>query len=58
MTDEPDEPIITEPLEPKSVNGEVHAVDPPVAKLRMTPDAAEITSIRLLDAADRARRRE
>lgn len=53
----PDEPIITTPLEPEAVDGEVHAVDPPPAKLKMTPDAAEITGIRLLDAADKARDR-
>lgn len=57
MTEKPDDPIITEPLDPKSVHGEVHAVDPPPAKLKMTPDAAEISGIRLLDAAERSRKR-
>lgn len=58
MSDDPDDPIITAPMEPKSVDGEVHAVDPPPAKLKMTPDAAEISGIRLLQASDRARKRE
>lgn len=57
MTNMPDEPIIAEPLEPQAVHGEVHAVDPPPVKLKMTPDAAEITGLRLLDAADKARNR-
>lgn len=57
MTDQTDEPIIAQPMEPEAINGEVHAEDPPAVKLKMTPDAAEISGIRLLDAAEKARRR-
>ena len=47
----------TVPLEPKAVDGAVEIVDPPEAALGLTPDAAEITGLRLLDAADKARKR-
>ena len=50
-----DTPLITEPMTPQAVDGRVEAVDPPQAKLKMTADAAEISAIRLLDAADAAR---
>ncbi|WP_421729235.1 hypothetical protein [Brevundimonas sp.] len=50
-----DTPLITDPLKPEAVDGRVEAVDPPEAKLKMTADAAEISAIRLLDAADAAR---
>ena len=33
----------------------VEAIDPPESKLKMTADAAEISALRLLDAAARAR---
>ena len=55
MTKTDDTPTILEPLEPEAVDGYVEAVDPPEAKLKMTPDAAEISGIRLLDAATKAR---
>ena len=55
MTDTPEPPIIVDPMEPEVVDGYVEAVDPPEAKLKMTPHAAEVTAIRLLDAADKAR---
>lgn len=48
-------PLITDPLTPEVVDGRVEAMDPPEAKLRMTADAAEISGLRLLDAADAAR---
>ena len=50
-----DTPLITDPLKPEAVDGRVEAVDPPESKLKMTADAAEISGIRLLDAADAAR---
>ena len=57
MTDKPeDHPILTTPLKPEAVDGRVEAVDPPDEALKMTADAAEISGIRLLDAADKARR--
>jgi len=51
------DPIITQPMKPEAVDGLVEAIDPPNERLKMTADAAEITGIRLLDAADKARRR-
>lgn len=57
MTKRDDTPLITEPLQPEAKDGVVEAVDPPEAALKMTPDAAEISGIRLLDAADKARSR-
>ena len=48
-------PLITDPLTPEVVDGRFEAMDPPEAKLRMTADAAEISGLRLLDAADAAR---
>lgn len=57
MTKSDDSPLLTEPLKPEGHDGVVEAVDPPEAALKMTPDAAEISGIRLLDAADKARSR-
>lgn len=55
MTQSPETSPIIEPLTPEAVDGYVEAVDPPETKLKMTPDAAEISGIRLLDAAAKAR---
>jgi hypothetical protein len=49
-------PTITDPLKPEAVDGLVEAIDPPESKLKMTADAAEISGLRLMDAADKARR--
>ena len=46
----------TVPLDPKAVDGAVEMVDPPEASLAFTADAAEISAMRLLDAADKARK--
>lgn len=46
---------IVKPMEPEAVDGYVEAIDPPKSKLKMTADAAEISGLRLLDAADKAR---
>lgn len=46
-----------EPMKPEAVDGYVEAVDPPKLKLTLTADAAEISAIRLLDAAAKARER-
>ena len=46
---------IVDPMTPEAVDGYVEAVDPPETKMKMTPDAAEISAIRLLDAAAKAR---
>jgi hypothetical protein len=44
------------PLNPAPGDGVVVVRDPPHAPMHMTPDEADISGIRLLDAADRARR--
>ena len=48
--------LITEPLTPKPVDGAVEVKDPPEAAMNLTADAAEISGLRMLDAADRARK--
>lgn len=53
-----DDALITEPLTPTPGDGEVVVKDPPEAAMRLTPDAADISAIRMLDAADKARKRE
>ena len=55
MTKADDTPTILEPLKPEVVDGYVEAIDPPEAKLKMTADVAEISGLRLLDAATKAR---
>ena len=52
---EPADP--TKPLSPRAVDGAVVVKDPPEAKLDLTADAAEISGLRLIDAADQARKR-
>jgi len=47
----------TKPMSPRSVDGAVAVKDPPEAEMGLTADAAEISGLRLIDAADRARRR-
>jgi hypothetical protein len=58
MNDRPSKPhdLITDPLTPKPVDGTVVVKDPPEAAMNLTADAAEISGIRMLDAADRARK--
>lgn len=48
-------PTITDPLTPAVEDGLVVIVDPPETAMEMTADAAEISGIRLLDAAAKAR---
>lgn len=55
MTDTDKTDTIVQPMQPEAVDGYVEAVDPPEAKLKMTADAAEISGLRLLDAAAKAR---
>lgn len=55
MTETDDAPPITGPLTPEAVDGYVEAIDPPETKLKLTADAAEISALRLLDAAAKAR---
>ena len=55
MTKPVETPTTVDPMCPEAVDGYVEAVDPPEAKLKMTADAAEVTAIRLLDAAMKAR---
>jgi len=45
---------IVKPMQPEAVDGYVEAIDPPESKLKMTADAAGISGLRLLDAADKA----
>jgi len=51
------EDLITDPLTPKAVDGAVVVQDPPPAAMTLTADAAEVSALRLLDAADRARKK-
>ena len=55
MSKPDDEKIISEPLEPEPLAGVVKIVDPPEVAMILTADAAEISALKLLDAADRAR---
>lgn len=50
---EPD--LIVEPMAPRAVGGRVRVVDPPPAEMVLTADAAEISALRMLQAADKAR---
>jgi len=43
------------PLNPVAGDGVVVVENPPKAPMHMTPDEADISGIRLLDAADRSR---
>lgn len=47
----------TVPLSPKAADGRVVLKDPPESPLDLTADAAEISALRLLDAAETARNR-
>jgi hypothetical protein len=58
MSEKPVSELITDPLTPKARHGVVEIKDPPEAALELTADAAEITGLRLVDAADRARKRD
>lgn len=44
------------PLKPAAEIGEVRVADPPHETLVMTPQEADVSAIRLMDAADKARR--
>ena len=48
--------LIVAPMTPEPVDGSVVVKDPPEAAMNLTADAAEISGIRMLDAADRARK--
>jgi hypothetical protein len=58
MPEKPAPDLITAPLTPKARHGVVEIKDPPEAALSLTADAAEISGLRLVDAADRARKRD
>ena len=45
------------PMVPKAVDGRVIIQDPQAAAMDLTDDAAEISGLRLIDAADKARKR-
>ena len=58
MNDKPPPPSDpTKPMSPKAVDGAVVVKDPPEAAMDLTADAAEISGLRLIDAADEARKR-
>ena len=58
MSQRPPKPddLIVDPLTPAPVDGVVVIKDPPETAMTLTADAAEISGIRMLDAADRARK--
>lgn len=58
MSDKPSSKLITEPLTPKARHGVVEIKDPPESAMNLSADAAEISGLRLVDAADRARKRD
>ena len=50
-------PPIRKPLTPQAGDGTVVVVDPPSDPITLTPDAAEISGLRLIAEADEARRK-
>lgn len=58
MREKPEPELIIDPLTPKARHGRVVVKDPPEAAMNLTADAAEVSGLRLLDAADRARKRD
>ena len=50
-------PDPSKPMVPKVVDGRVVIQDPPPVAMDLTADAAEISGLRLMDAADKARKR-
>ncbi len=50
-------PDPTKPMSPRAVDGAVVIKDPPETAMDLTADAAEISGLRLIDAADEARKR-
>ena len=59
MSDTPahDPSITRKPLTPLAGDGCVRVVDPPEVAITLTPDAAEISGLRLIAEADAARRK-
>ncbi len=57
MADKPVPADPTKPMSPQAVDGAVVVQDPPEAAMDLTADAAEISGLRLIDAADKARKR-
>ena len=58
MADTTDPKNFSGPLNPVGRDGEVEVKDPPEAAMHMSAEEADLSGIRLLDAADEARRRE
>jgi len=61
MTQKPEAPADDPrqgPLNPTGRDGLVVVENPPGKAMHMTPDEADISGIRMLDAADRARKAE
>lgn len=57
MSKKPEPADPTKPMSPRAVDGGVVVKDPPEAAMDLTADAAEISGLRLIDAADKARKR-
>ena len=58
MKDKPLPDLIVDPLTPTAKHGVVEIKDPPAAALNLSAHAAEVSALRLLDAAERARKRD
>lgn len=58
MPEKSEPQLIVDPLTPKARHGVVEIKDPPEAAMNLSADAAEVSGLRLLDAADRARKRD
>lgn len=57
MADGKDRENFAGPLNPVAQDGRVEVKDPPEAAMHLTPEEADLSGIRLLDAADKARDR-
>jgi hypothetical protein len=58
MAETPPPDLIVEPLTPTATHGVVEIKDPPEAAMKLSTHAAEVSGLRLLDAADQSRRRD
>ncbi len=56
MPETPDQKNFSGPLKPVGREGQVEVKDPPGAAMHMSAEEADLSGIRLLDAADEARR--
>ena len=56
MADAPDSKNFSGPLNPVGREGQVEVKDPPETAMHMSAEEADLSGIRMLDAADEARR--